>query len=91
MNSPDTGLLKEDRIRVELDRPFPFEPDVGFVWHKSWNLPEIVVQVVDDLEAFQGKQLFCEIMAVYPAKYSNAYYLNEIVLEGNCTRAIHNS
>lgn len=23
-------------------------------------------------------------MAVYPIKYSNSYYLNEISLEGNC-------
>lgn len=27
-------------------------------------------------------------MAVYPIKYSNSYYLNEILVEGNCLKSV---
>jgi hypothetical protein len=76
INSSDSGPIKEDKVRIVLDRPFPFEPDIGFVWHKSWNLPEIVVHVGGELESPRNKQLFCEMMAVYPVKHTNTYYLN---------------
>ncbi len=39
ISSDDTGPINEEKIKIGLDRPFPFEPETGFVWHKSWNLP----------------------------------------------------
>jgi len=48
INSEDTGLVNESKIKVNLDKPFPFEPQTGFVWHKSWNLPEITVAINEE-------------------------------------------
>lgn len=75
-----------------MDKPFPFEQGTGFIWHKSWNLPEITFDLsLEELEYLSAeyKELGCEVMAVYPVKNGSSYFLNEVTLEGANVKKIN--
>ena len=81
----EMGDSNEERIKIMMDKPFPFEPGTGFIWHKSWNLPELTIEIpIEELEYLSAeyKEIGCQIMAVYPVKNGSSYYLNEVKLEG---------
>jgi len=43
--NPDTKVVPECDTTLELERPFMFNSEVGWNWHKSWNLPNISVNL----------------------------------------------
>lgn len=81
----------EEKVKILMDKNFTFEDGTGFIWHKSWNLPEIGICLAEEEFEYlnsQYKEIRCEIMAVYPVKNGNSYYLNEVPLEGCCNKTI---
>ena len=38
----------EEKVKIIMDKNFTFEEGTGFIWHKSWNLPEIGVSLSEE-------------------------------------------
>ena len=32
-------------ISIQLEKPFMYAPEVGWNWHKSWNIPNLTVSL----------------------------------------------
>ena len=45
MNCEETADPQDEKVKITMDKSFPFESNTGFVWHKSWNLPKITVNL----------------------------------------------
>ena len=77
----------ELNIEITMDKKVNYEDEVGFIWHKSWNIPSIEVKISKrDLNAIKSQlginRVYCEITSGYPIRKKVEFYLQEVNLEG---------
>lgn len=66
-----------------MEKTFNIDDELGFTWHKSWIIPEIFIKIRDfESNDFESTDLECEITSGFPVKRNDAYFINEVRVDG---------
>jgi hypothetical protein len=75
-------------VNIEMDKEFKWSPDVGWIWHKTWNIPTISLgMTMVDKNTMQELECPMNIeVNLYAAKLvtnqANMIYFSSIPLKG---------
>ncbi|CAD8158864.1 unnamed protein product [Paramecium octaurelia] len=83
----DCTVVEESlQFNIQMQKSFNFSKRIGWNWHKSWKLPEIVVKPILNSYKLYTKGLRCRLICGYVEDVST---IKQVELEGN-TEKLYN-